>query len=82
MLVQIDIGEFDINGIGVGVGIAEEVEVVVVFPFPGEGVAAAVYLEVTTAVYGWTGVVTACRYRNVTTQHNECRDIGRGNACP
>ena len=48
---QIDIGEFDINGIGVGAGIAEEVEVVA-FPFPGEGVAAAVYLEVAAAVYG------------------------------
>ena len=76
---QFDIGEFDMNGIIVGIDIAEEI---VAFIFSDEGVAAAIYLEVTTAVYGWTGAVTACRYRNVTTQHNECRNIGRGTARP
>ena len=76
---QFDIGEFDMNGIIVGIDIAEEI---VAFIFSDEGVAAAVYLKVAATVYGWIGAVTACRYRNVTTQHNECRDIGRGNACP
>ena len=76
---QFDIGEFDMNGIIVGIDIAEEI--VAIF-FPSEDVVAAVYLEITATVYGWTGVVTACRYRNVTTQHNECRDIGRGTARP
>ena len=76
---QFDIGEFDMDGIIVGIDIAKEI---VAFIFSDEGVAAAVYLEVTTAVYGWIGAVTTCRYRNVTTQHNECRDIGRGTAHP
>ena len=73
---QIDIGEFDINGIGVGAGIAEEVEVVA-FPFPGEGVA-AVYLEVAAAVYGRGVVVTSRGYRDVGAQRDECRSVGRG----
>ena len=76
---QFDIGEFDMDGIIVGIDIAKEI---VAFIFSDEGVAAAVYLEVTTAVSGWIGAVTTCRYRNVTTQHNECRDIGRGTARP
>ena len=76
---QFDIGEFDMDGIIVGIDIAKEI---VAFIFSDEGVAAAVYLEVTAAVYGWIGAVTTCRYRNVTTQHNECRDIGRGTARP
>ena len=76
---QIDIGEFDINGIGVGVGIAEEVEVVV-FPFPGEGVAAAVYLEVAATVYGRVVVATSRGYRDVGAQRDECRGVGRGAA--
>ena len=76
---QIDIGEFDINGIGVGAGIAEEVEVVA-FPFPGEGVAAAVYLEVAAAVYGRVVVVTSRGYRDVAAQRDECRGVGRGAA--
>ena len=70
---QFDIGELDMNGIIVGIDIAEEI---VAFIFSDEGVAAAVYLEVAATVYGWTGAVTTCQYRNVTTQHNECRDIG------
>lgn len=78
--VQIDIGEFDINGIVVGVGIAEEVVVVAVFPFPGEGVAAAVYLEVTAAIHGRGVVVTSRRYRDVGAQRDECRSVGRGAA--
>ena len=77
--VQINIGEFDINGIGVGAGIAEEV-VVVGGAFPGDGVAAAVYLEVAAAVYGRGVVVTSRGYRDVAAQRNECRGIGRGAA--
>ena len=43
---QLDIGEFDIDGISVGIGISEEV---IAARFPSEGVAAAVYLEVAAA---------------------------------
>ena len=69
--VQIDIGEFDINGTGVGAEIAEEVAVAGGV-IPSEGVVAAVYLEVAAAVHG-RGVVVAA-------QRNECRGIGRGAA--
>ena len=78
MLDQIDIGEFDINGIGIGAEIAEEVVVVAVFP--SHGVAAAVYLEVAAAVYGRGVVVTSRGYRDVAAQRDECRSVGRGAA--
>lgn len=75
---QLDIGEFDIDGISVGIGISEEV---IAARFPSEGVAAAVYLEVAAAVYVCAAATTtSCGYRDVAAQRNERRGVGRAAA--
>ena len=75
---QLDIGEFDINGIGVDFVISEEVIAAV---FPGEGVSAAVYLEVVAAVYECAAAtISSCGYRDVGAQRDKCRGLGRGAA--
>ena len=54
---QLDIGEFNMNGIIVGIDIAEEV---VAFIFSDEGVTAAVYLKVATITATVGGKQVTC----------------------